>query len=355
LSVDTRLGERLRADSVAKVEYALPVENLRAVLARLRRALPPGEGVLVANDWIELAMCSVHDPGRTVIQILHGDHDYYYDLAAGHEMVIDAWIAYGEVMHERLRARLPHRRDSMFLLPYGIPLPPRTRAAAPGPLRLLYLGRVEHGQKGVLYLPAIDARLAEQGVPVTWTVAGDGPDARTLRERWRGPSPIAWVGARPNREALTLLAEHDVIVLPSHAEGVPLTLVEGMAAGLVPVASDLASGVAELVEPGVTGCRVPVGDVQGFAAAIAGLHRDREGLEALSARARARARRDHDIRVRAPEYQALFARWRELRRPRPARVPLRYGSRLDRPWLPNAAVSAVRRARRALASRRAAR
>ena len=56
---------------------------------------------------------------------------------------------------------------------------------------------------------------------------------------------------------------------------------------------------------------------------------------------------DHfDIRQRAADYHALYARWRELRRPRPKNVPVRYGSRLDQPWLPNAAVHATRAARR---------
>jgi len=53
-----------------------------------------------------------------------------------------------------------------------------------------------------------------------------------------------------------------------------------------------------------------------------------------------------DIRDRAPQYQALYARFRELHRLRPAEVTLHYGSRLDRPWLPNVAVYAVRAARR---------
>lgn len=44
---------------------------------------------------------------------------------------------------------------------------------------------------------------------------------------------------------------------------------------------DLASGIPEVVEPGVTGYRPPVGDIAGFADAIAVLARGRKRLEAM--------------------------------------------------------------------------
>jgi hypothetical protein len=86
----------------------------------------------------------------------------------------------------------------------------------------------------------------------------------------------------------------------------------------------------------------PIGDIAAFADAICGLHEDRTLLERMSAAARARVVADFDIHDRVRDYQDLFARHRELRRPRSADVKLPYGSRLDRRWIPNAAVKAVR-------------
>ena len=56
LSHDVRFDDRMRVDGLHRVQYTLPSENLHAVLRRLARAVPPGPGVLVANDWLELAM-----------------------------------------------------------------------------------------------------------------------------------------------------------------------------------------------------------------------------------------------------------------------------------------------------------
>jgi hypothetical protein len=143
-------------------------------------------------------------------------------------------------------------------------------------------------------------------------------------------------------EVLAEYTQNDVLVMPSRGEGLPVALLEAGAAGMVAVASDLASGVPEIVRNGETGYRVAVGDCAGFAAAIRGLAADRPRVEQMSAAVRALVIRDWDIRARALEYQDLFERWQELRRPKHAR-PRQYGSRLDQPWIPNGVVRAVRR------------
>ena len=65
----------------------------------------------------------------------------------------------------------------------------------------------------------------------------------------------------------------------------------------------------------------------------------------MSVAARKAARR-YDIQDRVADYQALYARWRELYRPHGRWIALTYGSRLDRPWMPNPLVRLVRTALR---------
>jgi glycosyltransferase involved in cell wall biosynthesis len=131
--------------------------------------------------------------------------------------------------------------------------------------------------------------------------------------------------------------------MPSRGEGLPVALLEAGAAGVVPVASDLASGIPEIVRHGETGYLAPVGDCRAFAAAIQALATDRQRLDAMSAAVRSLVARDWDIRARARAYESLFERWAELRRPRARRRERLYGSRLDRPWIPNPLVRTVRR------------
>jgi glycosyltransferase involved in cell wall biosynthesis len=351
LTTDVRFGQPLACDGQTSVEYTLPVENLHAVMRRLARAIGSGPGVVVAADLLDLATLSVHDVGRAVVLILHGDHDYYYELAARHDRVVHAYVAYSRRMHAQLVERLPHRASDIYYIPYGIPLPQRVRSAASGPLRLIFAGRLEHGQKGVLELPAIDACLRERSVDVTWTIIGDGPDGPRLRSAWPESPRVRYRGTLTNVETIGCLADHDVFVLPTRTEGLPVALLEAMGSGVVPVVSNIASGVPEVVDSGVTGLLPEVGDVRGFADAIARLSEDRALLERFSASGRKLVTERFDIRDRVKDYQALYARYAELYRPLPADAALQYGSRLDQPWMPNTLVRLVRSALRARSRR----
>jgi glycosyltransferase involved in cell wall biosynthesis len=341
LNSDTRFAQRLPCDRQSTFEYTLPMENLHTVLRRLARLVPPGPGVIVAGDLLDLAMLSVHDLGRAVVLILHGDHDYYYDLAVKHDPIVHAYVVASRKMHGRLIALLPHRASTVFRLPYGIPVPEQTRRPAAGPLRLIFAGRLDLC-KGVLDLPAIDAGLRARGVERAWTIIGGGPEEARLRAAWSGAPGVEFTGALTHAATLARLAEHDVFVLPTRSEGFPVSLLEAMGAGVVPVVSDIESGVPDLVDRGLTGLLPAVGDIDGFVDAIEQLAANRAALEEMSTRCRTLIETHYDIRPRAAAYQALYARYEELYRPLSLDARLQYGSRLDRPWLPNALVRFIR-------------
>jgi glycosyltransferase involved in cell wall biosynthesis len=336
--VDVRSAERLPADWQRTVEYDLPGENVYAVARRVRDAMR-GRGALVANDWIELATAAAFPLDRTVFSIVHGDFDYYYQLAVRHEPDVDAFITYSKTIQARLIELMPHREKTIFLRRYGVRIG-RFRRATSGPLRLLYSGRLDR-RKGVFDLPDIDVCLRQAGVEVTWTVQGAGLDADELRQSWPGDH-VRWTGRQDMPQVLAEYERHDVLVMPSRCEGLPVALLEAGAAGVVPVVSDLQSGIPEVVRTGETGFCAPVGNIRSFAAAISALARNRVRLEQMSTAVRRIVASEWDIRQRAPEYQAMFERWPELRRPRKPARTLPYGSRLDRRWLPNPVVRAVR-------------
>jgi glycosyltransferase involved in cell wall biosynthesis len=340
LDVDARWARSLGAERERTFEYSLSVENLYGVLRRLRRHVDANsEGVLVANDWLELALATVYDLKRSVILIVHDE--YHLGLALRHELVADALIAHSKIFYDRLREALPHRVESIHYLPYGIPIPQTCRKPSSGPLRLLFIGRMTT-QKGIFDLPDIDRRLHAAGVDVRWTLVGDGPERDRLFEQWSPKAPLKRVVPKTNDEVLALAAEHDVFVLPTRFEGFPVSLLETMACGLVPVVSLLPGGIAEVVEEDVTGYHPPAGNAEAFAQCIMKLDRDRDQLDAMGARCRKLVVERFDVQERVKGYQNLFERWREIRRVRPSELSLPYGSRLDKPWLPNTLVRLFR-------------
>jgi glycosyltransferase involved in cell wall biosynthesis len=91
-------------------------------------------------------------------------------------------------------------------------------------------------------------------------LVGEGPEMDKVRDLVRQrqlAAHVRFLGLR--KDVSRLLAAADVLLLTSISEGIPLTLIEGMAAGLPVVATDV-GGVGEIVEDGTTGFLAPAGD-----------------------------------------------------------------------------------------------
>jgi glycosyltransferase involved in cell wall biosynthesis len=105
-----------------------------------------------------------------------------------------------------------------------------------------------------------------------------------------------------------LYAAADVFCLPSFAEGVPVVLMEAMAAGL-PVVSTRVMGIPELVEHGVSGELVPPGRPDSLAAAIRKLTAEPERRAAFGRAARARVVAQYDVRTWVAALHRLYVRF----------------------------------------------
>jgi glycosyltransferase involved in cell wall biosynthesis len=150
---------------------------------------------------------------------------------------------------------------------FDIPAPDAPRR----PLRALFVGRLIR-EKGLLDLFSAVERVPD----VSLTVCGaqlptdrDGVESE-LRER-AASAPLAgrvcFTGFTGREQMRQLVADADILVLPSYREGVPRSLIEGMAAGRPAVATDV-RGCRELVTDGQTGWLAPAGNVPALAAAL---------------------------------------------------------------------------------------
>ena len=147
----------------------------------------------------------------------------------------------------------------------------RWHQAPPGGLlRVGFLGRLGP-EKGTRELLETATSLHARGAPVTLAIAGDGPDRDFLNRHSRElveAGFLKWHGEITDVAAF--LADVDVLVIPSHNEGLPYVLLEAMAAGCAIVAFEV-GGIPEVVVDPSLGMLVRPGDVAGLAAAIAWL------------------------------------------------------------------------------------
>jgi glycosyltransferase involved in cell wall biosynthesis len=136
-------------------------------------------------------------------------------------------------------------------------------------------------------------------------IVGDGPDRPMLERLTRELSleaNVSFLGYR--RDVGALLRRPQVFLLSSISEGIALTLLEAMAAGLPVVATDV-GGNREVVEPTVTGFLVPHRAPDELAAAIVALS-DPVAARALGTAGRVRLENMFDLRRTVDRYCQLY-------------------------------------------------
>ena len=137
-------------------------------------------------------------------------------------------------------------------------------------------------------------------------IVGDGPERprlEALAAELGLADAVEFAGYTSDVE--TALARMDVFALASRSEGIPLALLEAMAAGL-PVVATRVGGVPEVVADGDTGILVPSGDVHALAGAITELLNDPERRRATGQRGRERVRTHFSHARMARSYRALY-------------------------------------------------
>ncbi|MEZ6191211.1 MAG: glycosyltransferase [Phycisphaerales bacterium] len=162
--------------------------------------------------------------------------------------------------------------------------------------RLLTVGRMASVKGMPVLLDAIK-QLQASHPDIKLTVVGDGPERKDF-ERRAGELGIAdrveFVGYQSQSQVRERLSATDVFVLPSFAEGVPVVLMEAMAAG-VPVVTTRIAGVAELVDDGTSGRLVPPGDKNSLADAINDLLNDSDRRNTYGQAGRAKVAAEFNI------------------------------------------------------------
>jgi glycosyltransferase involved in cell wall biosynthesis len=138
-------------------------------------------------------------------------------------------------------------------------------------LELVYCGRLAEEQKRIGDLAEIILICHQRKLPVRFHIAGSGPDEETFFHRLEVPLKegcVVRLGKLPHDQVSSLLGRVHAFVLTSAYEGLPVSLLEAMAHGCVPLVTAVESGIPELVDEGINGFMLPIGDTQGFAKQI---------------------------------------------------------------------------------------
>lgn len=254
---------------------------------------------------------------QPVVLHIHGARfDRFLDELPAPLLFLARWLArranrvvvLSETWKETLTDRLPGAQLSVIA--NGVPVrdQPVEAENATQTVFILFLGNLSQ-RKGVWEL--IDAMRA---VPVEATLAlvggEDDPgisDAVQTRINEAGMTDrVKLIGPAYGEDKHRWLEKADIFVLPSHAEGLPIALLEAMGGG-IPAVVTAVGAMPTVINDGVQGKVVPPGDVDALSAALTALVNDPALRRTMGEAARKRCLADYGVERSAENYLRLYS------------------------------------------------
>jgi glycosyltransferase involved in cell wall biosynthesis len=212
---------------------------------------------MAASKWIKKA-------GIPTVMVLHNDNQYHYDLvqkyaANNNETDVSAVVCVSNLIQEISKKIAPFHKSIKYI-PIGAPITSDvSRPAAGNILKVVYAGRIEEHQKKISEVAEAFCKAAKEVPGTSYTIYGAGnavPAVLKIIETSGKGLPVKFAGKLKSTEVQAHLIQSQVYVLLSDFEGLPITLMEAMSCGLVPVCTNIRSGITDLITNNVEGILV---------------------------------------------------------------------------------------------------
>jgi len=175
------------------------------------------------------------------------------------------------------------------------------------------VGRLHYQKNFPLFLE-VAAEVCARLPQALFVIAGEGPERAALEEMSRKlglDSRVRFLGFVKGMP--DLYQSLDLLLLTSHFEGTPLTVLEAMAMG-VPVAASQVDGVAEVLEDGQDGILVPPGSKDLFIEGICRVLQNRSLWRRLSRAGREKAQQHYSAEAMVRQVEAIYLEYLENKR-----------------------------------------
>jgi len=264
-----------------------------------------------------VAMLTARINGARFSFTVHGpeEFDRAPEIALAEKIRRAAFVAavssYGRSQLRRLVE--PYHWDKIVIVPCGVDT--SFHAGEPSPIvaanRFVAVARLSE-QKGIPTLIEAAVRLKQEKRAFRLSIIGDGELRASLEDAVRAHDllgEVTFAGWKTPDEVRRAIEYAGVFVLPSYAEGLPVSIMEAMSLAR-PVISTYVAGIPELVIPGENGWLVPASDAGALAGAMAeAIDRSTDDLSEMGQRGRARVLARHDSDNAAAILDDAFTRF----------------------------------------------
>jgi colanic acid/amylovoran biosynthesis glycosyltransferase len=209
---------------------------------------------LTAAKWIKKA-------GIPTVMVLHNDNKYHYDLvskfaANNDDSDVSSVVCVSNLIQEISQKTAP-LHNCIKYIPIGAPVTSDVaKLPDDGILNVVYAGRIEEHQKQISEVVQAFCAAAKEVPDTNYTIYGDGSAVPAVQEILNTTGkglPVVFKGKLKSTEVQAHLLQNQVFVLLSDYEGLPITLMEAMGCGLVPVCTNIRSGITDLITDNVEG------------------------------------------------------------------------------------------------------
>jgi len=225
-------------------------DTIRDTYSQLAKIRPRAVLANLSSDSFEILRLT--PPGILRLGIIHSDDPGPYQMAKQFTPWLDGIIGVSEKICQNLREMPEFSGVTIHHIPYGIPFDesdPSIRPNKTPPLKVIYLGRLIEEQKRISRVAKVIQICASESLPIHFTIAGSGPQEEWLKSEITDLKNVSILGHLPNSQVAEHLRNNDIYLLLSDYEGLPLSLLESMGEGLVPVVPTMDSGISEVVTP----------------------------------------------------------------------------------------------------------
>jgi len=252
--------------------------------------------------------------GRKVVLHVHGAlfREFYENSSNSIQALIrkylnkcDAVIALSSGWKTFLSTLVGEER--IYVVRNGIDQQPfRQHGQQSNVVRFLHIGEVSQ-RKGVFDLIEAAAILKRKGLQFQIDLAGPGEirEAQEKARRLDVADRLTVHGPRRGEEKYKLLQMSQCFVLASYGEGLPISILEALAAGL-PVISTPVGGIPEVISDEVNGILIEQGNSEQLANAMERMIKDQEMRKKMSKANLALARKDFDIEQCAEKISRIY-------------------------------------------------
>ena len=226
------------------------IRCIRKKLAKHSDLFP--DSVAVCHNMWGLQFLAELIPAKRRIGILHSDWTTLRPFLQSQKELLDGVLCVSNTLMELVAECLPElsKDNRIQLIPYpidGVPIMPNRMSLVKRPVIIGWIGRIQEEQKRVDRLPSLLKAFDDAQIDYRFELLGDGPMQEWL-EKQLPTNRTVFHGRKSGDDYYSTLSKWDFITSVSDYEGLPISMLEALSAGVLPLYPTIGSGGDEYAE-----------------------------------------------------------------------------------------------------------